>query len=78
MKKTYDRKVFNRNLPSGRMTVNMITRLIMLLLLGFPLLANAGARDSTRVESHPAKGKVVDKEGIPAETVHAVLCITMC
>ena len=65
MKKTYDRKVFSRNLPSGRMTVNVITRLIMLLLLGFPLLTNAGARDSTRVESHPVKGKVVDKEGIP-------------
>ena len=65
MKKTCDRKVFSRNLPSGRMTVNVITRLIMLLLLGFPLLANAGARDSTRVESHRVKGKVVDETGIP-------------
>ena len=42
-----------------------ITRLIMLLLLGFPLLANAGARDSTRVESLRVKGKVMDETGIP-------------
>ena len=47
------------------MTAGGITRFIMLLLLGFPLLANAGARDSTRVESHRVKGKVMDETGIP-------------
>lgn len=65
MKKTYKRKVFNRKLLSVRMMVGVITRWIMVLLLGFPLLATAGARDSTRVEAWLVKGKVTDVKGIP-------------
>ena len=60
MKKTYDRKVFKRKLLPRKMAVIVIIRLFMVLLLGFPLLANAGGRDSTGVESKEVKGKVTD------------------
>lgn len=65
MKKTYERKVFRRKLSSVRMAVNVMMRLLVVLLLGFPLWANAQARDSTRVESRQVKGKVTDEKGVP-------------
>ena len=65
MKKTYDRKVFKRKLLSDRRTVTVITRLFMILLLGFPLLTRAGTVDSTRVASREARGKVVDERRQP-------------
>ena len=71
MKKTYERKVFRRKLSSVRMAVNVMMRLLVVLLLGFPLWANAQARDSTRVESRQVKGKVTDEKGValPGVTV---------
>ena len=48
MKKTYDRKVFKRKLLSRRMAVIVVIRLFMVLLLGFPVLVDAGTRDSRR------------------------------
>lgn len=65
MKKTYERKVFRRKLSSVRMAVNVMMRLLAVLLLGFPLWANAQARDSTRVESRQVKGRVTDEKGVP-------------
>ena len=65
MKKTYERKVFRRKLSPERMAVNVMMRLLVVLLLGFPLWANAQARDSTRVESRQVKGKVTDEKGVP-------------
>ncbi|WP_281543440.1 SusC/RagA family TonB-linked outer membrane protein [Butyricimonas virosa] len=65
MKKTYDRKVFTRKLLSDRRTVTVITRLFMILLLGFPLLTRAGTVDSTRVASREVRGKVVDEKKLP-------------
>ena len=41
MKKTYDRKVFKRKLLARRVAVIVVIRLFMVLLLGFPVLANA-------------------------------------
>ena len=71
MKKTYDRKVFNRKLLSRRIGVNVIIRLFMILLLGFPLLTRAGTMDSTRVENREVRGKVIDekKQPIPGVSV---------
>lgn len=65
MKKTYERKVFRRKLSPVRMAVNVMMRLLVVLLLGFPLWANAQARDSTRVESKQVKGRVTDEKGVP-------------
>ena len=71
MKKTYDRKVFKRKLLSRRIGVNVIIRLFMILLLGFPLLTRAGTMDSTRVENREVRGKVIDekKQPIPGVSV---------
>lgn len=71
MKKTYERKVFRRKLSPVKMAVNVMMRLLVVLLLGFPLWANAQARDSTRVESRQVKGKVTDEKGValPGVTV---------
>ena len=71
MKKTYDRKGFKLKLPFKRTTVGVITRLIMTLLLGYPLLASAGERDS--IPNHPVKGKVIDEKGIPLPGVTILL-----
>ena len=49
MKKTYDRKGFKQKLLSKRKTVATVIRLLIVLLLGCPLLARAGTRDSTDV-----------------------------
>ena len=65
MKKTYDRKVFKRKLLSRRMAVIVVIRLFMVLLLGFPVLVNAGTRDSTRLESRQVEGKVTDEKKVP-------------
>ena len=71
MKKTYDRKVFKRKLLSRRIGVNVIIRLFMILLLGFPLLTRAGTMDSTRLENREVRGKVIDekKQPIPGVSV---------
>ena len=71
MKKTYERKVFRRKLSPVKMAVNVMMRLLVVLLLGFPLRANAQARDSTRVESRQVKGRVTDEKGVslPGVTV---------
>ena len=71
MKKNYDRKVFKRKLLSRRIGVNVIIRLFMILLLGFPLLTRAGTMDSTRVENREVRGKVIDekKQPIPGVSV---------
>ena len=71
MKKTYDRKFFSRKLPFKRITVGVITRLIMMLLLGCPLLASAGSRDS--IPDYPIKGKVIDEKGEPLPGVTILL-----
>ena len=65
MKKTYDRKVFKRKLLSRRIGVNVIIRLFMILLLGFPLLTRAGTSDSTRLEGRLVVGKVTDERKVP-------------
>ncbi len=65
MKKTYDRKVFKRKLLSDRRTVTVTIRLFMILLLGFPLLTQAGTVDSTRVGNREVRGKVVDEKKLP-------------
>ena len=65
MKKTYDRKVFKRKLRSRRMAVIVVIRLFMVLLLGFPVLVNAGTRDSTRLEGRQVEGKVTDEKKVP-------------
>ena len=65
MKKTYDRKGFKRQLLSRRMAVLVGIRLFMVLLLGFPVLVNAGTRDSTRLESRQVEGKVTDEKKVP-------------
>ena len=49
MKKTYDRKFFRQKLLSERRTVTAVTRLFIVLLLGFPLLLQAGTGVSPRV-----------------------------
>ena len=77
MKKTYDRKVFKRKLQPRKMAVIVIIRLFMVLLLGFPLLANAGGRDSTGVESKEVKGKVTDDKGVPLPGVTVRLAGTL-
>lgn len=77
MKKTYDRKVFKRKLLPRKMAVIVIIRLFMVLLLGFPLLANAGGRDSTGVESKEVKGKVTDDKGVPLPGVTVRLAGTL-
>ena len=77
MKKTYERKVFRRKLSSVRMAVNVMMRLLVVLLLGFPLWANAQARDSTRVESRQVKGKVIDEKGVALPGVTVRLAGTM-
>ncbi|MEI3422127.1 MAG: carboxypeptidase-like regulatory domain-containing protein [Butyricimonas faecihominis] len=71
MKKTYDKKVFSRKLPFKRITVGMTTRLVMALLLGCPLLASAGSRDS--IPDYPIKGKVLDEKGKPLPGVTILL-----
>ena len=71
MKKTYDRKFFSRKLPFKRITVGVITRLVMALLLGCPLLASAGSRDS--IPDYPIKGKVLDEKGEPLPGVTILL-----
>ena len=65
MKKTYDRKVFKRKLRSRKKAVIVVIRLFMVLLLGFPVLVNAGTRDSTRLESRQVEGKVTDEKKVP-------------
>ena len=65
MKKTYDRKVFKRKLRSRKMAVIVVIRLFMVLLLGFPVLVNAGTRDSTRLEGRQVEGKVTDEKKVP-------------
>ena len=65
MKKTYDRKVFKRKLLSRRMAVIVVIRLFMVLLLGFPVLVNAGTWDLTRLESRQVEGKVTDEKKVP-------------
>ena len=65
MKKTYDRKVFKRKLLSRRMAVIVVIRLFMVLLLGFPVLVDAGTRDSTRLEGRQVEGKVTDEKKVP-------------
>ena len=49
MKKTYDRKFFRQKLLSERGTVAAVTRLLIVLLLGFPLLLQAETNVSPRV-----------------------------
>ena len=49
MKKTYDRKFFRQKLLSERRTVTAVTRLFIVLLLGFPLLLQAETGVSPRV-----------------------------
>lgn len=47
------------------MAVIVVIRLFMVLLLGFPVLVNAGTRDSTRLESRQVEGKVTDEKKVP-------------
>ena len=77
MKKTYDRKGFKQKLLSKRKTVVTVTRLLIVLLLGCPLLARAGMRDSTRLEGYRVQGTVVDEKGIPLPGVTVRLDSTM-
>ena len=77
MKKTYDRKGFKQKLLSKRKTVAMVIRLLIVLLLGCPLLARAGTRDSTRLEGYRVQGTVVDEKGIPLPGVTVRLDSTM-
>ena len=77
MKKTYDRKGFKQKLLSKRKTVATVIRLLIVLLLGCPLLARAGTRDSTRLEGYRVQGTVVDEKGIPLPGVTVRLDSTM-
>ena len=49
MKKTYDRKFFRQKLLSERKTVTTVSRLLIVLLLGFPFFTRAGTSDVPRV-----------------------------
>ena len=51
MKKTYDRKFFRQKLLSEKKTVTAVSRLLIILLLGFPLLTRAGTSGSSRERS---------------------------
>ena len=51
MKKTYDRKFFRQKLLSEKKTVTAVSRLLIILLLGFPLLTRAGTSGSSRGET---------------------------
>ena len=77
MKKTYDRKVFNRMLRLRGMTLLCFSRLLMFLLLSFPLLGRAGTMNlvqaQVNVKSVEISGKVVDKNNAPLPGVTVLM-----
>ena len=56
MKKTYDRKFFRQKLLSEKKTVTSVSRLLIILLLGFPLLTRAETSGLSRGETDPLSG----------------------
>ena len=53
MKKTYDRKFFRQKLLSEKKTVTSVSRLLIILLLVFPLLTRAETSGLSRGETDP-------------------------
>ena len=66
MKKTYDRKFFRQKLLSEKKTVTAISRLLIILLLGFPLLTRAGTSGSSRGEIDPLSGTSTRQDSVVA------------
>ena len=66
MKKTYDRKFFRQKLLSEKKTVTAVSRLLIILLLGFPLLTRAGTSGSSRGEIDPLSGTSTRQDSVVA------------
>ena len=66
MKKTYDRKFFRQKLLSEKKTVTAVSRLLIILLLGFPLLTRAGTSGSSRGETDPLSGISMRQDSVVA------------
>ena len=66
MKKTYDRKFFRQKLLSEKKTVTAVSRLLIILLLGFPLLTRAGTSGSSRGEIDLLSGTSTRQDSVVA------------